>query len=193
MTKTRMAIISILCLAASAFHVSPSIAGAERPGSIEYGNDTFRPHNKPIAVPNASIVTESGTLLNLSQLQGKVVILNFWAPWCAPCVQEMPMFNNLQRDYGKHGLVVAAVSQDMGEGPAATMVSIKSFYGRYQLDQLPIFHDQYGSAYSMLGIKQLPTTLILDRQGNERARVSGTIEWTGTTFRSWLQQLLAER
>ena len=146
----------------------------------------------PKAMPPATFMDASGGQVNTAQFVGNVVMLNFWATWCAPCVEEMPVFDALQAEYGPRGLRIVAVSQDQGKASTEVVSEINRFYASYGIRHLPIFIDQLGNAYSAVNAVGLPTTVVIDKSGRERMRVAGVIDWQDAQFRGWLEQLLAE-
>lgn len=108
-----------------------------------------------------------GHVVSLARLRGKVVLLNFWAVWCAPCQAEMPEFSAWQREYGSRGLQVVGISMDDHEAPVRKLV------GRLKLDYPIAMGDvKLGELYG--GVMGLPLTYLIDRQGVVRARFQGT-------------------
>ena len=104
--------------------------------------------------------------IHLSDYRGKVVLLNFWATWCAPCLLEMPRFVEWQRQYGKGGLQVLGVSMDDDDSP------VRSLDHKLNLNYPVIMGDEkLGELYG--GILGLPVTYLVDRSGVVRARFQG--------------------
>jgi thiol-disulfide isomerase/thioredoxin len=107
-----------------------------------------------------------GGSVNLARLRGNVVLLNFWATWCAPCEAEMPVFSHWQRDYGGSGLRVIGISMDDSEPPVGKLV------GPLKLDYPIAMGDaRLGGRYG--GVLGLPLTFLIDRHGVVRARFEG--------------------
>jgi cytochrome c biogenesis protein CcmG, thiol:disulfide interchange protein DsbE len=101
--------------------------------------------------------------IRLVNFRGKVVLLNFWATWCAPCLTEMPAFNQWQKQYGSGNLQVIGVSMD--DAPA----DVVSLVARLKLNYPVVMGDEYlGAAYG--GILGLPVTFLIDRRGRVKAR-----------------------
>lgn len=101
-----------------------------------------------------------GKTVKSSDFSGKVVILDFWATWCGPCRLEIPHFVELQKEYGDQGLVVIGVSLDQ-QGPGVVKKFMKNFnvgYPMVMADEKVV--DDYG------GVRAIPTTFVIDRQGN---------------------------
>jgi len=100
-----------------------------------------------------------GNDVSLSDYKGQVVLLNFWATWCGPCKIEMPWFVEFQRQYKDRGFTVLAVSLDDDIDPIA------SFVEEYELN-FPVVWGNEETAQKFGGVVALPTTLIIDRDGN---------------------------
>jgi thiol-disulfide isomerase/thioredoxin len=116
--------------------------------------------------PGFALTDLNGQSLTLAQFQGKVVLLNFWATWCAPCQVEMPVFAAWQRKYGPQGLQVIGISMDDEAGPA------RSLAARLKLNYPVAMGDErLGARYG--GVLGLPLTLLIDRNGIVRARFQG--------------------
>ena len=113
---------------------------------------------KPVA-PNWQLRDINGKPINLADFKGKVVILDFWATWCPPCRQEIPGFVTLQRKYQDKGLVIIGVSLDQ-QGPGV----VKPFVRELRMNYPVVMGDEkIVSDYG--GIEAIPTTFIIDRQG----------------------------
>jgi len=118
--------------------------------------------------------------------KGKVVVLNFWATWCGPCVKEMPSLNALAKSYeGKNVLVIPA-SQDV-----TGFITIKAFYRRHKLDHLPVYWDKGFTAFKTLGLSVVPVSLVIDRQGMIIGWVEGVIDWDGPEVHALIDKALA--
>ena len=103
--------------------------------------------------------------VTLSAYRGKVVLVNFWATWCASCLTEMPAFDSWQKEYGKRGFQVIGISMDDGVPEVATLVS------RLKLRYPVVMGDErLGVAYG--GVLGLPVTFLIDRKGTIQARYS---------------------
>jgi thiol-disulfide isomerase/thioredoxin len=108
----------------------------------------------------------SGTSLDLRSFRGKVVLLNFWATWCAPCKLEMPVFTAWQRHYGPQGLQIIGISMD--DGPEG----VRSLVAKLKLNYPVVMGDaRLGERYG--GVLGLPMTYLIDRNGVVRAQFQG--------------------
>jgi thiol-disulfide isomerase/thioredoxin len=109
---------------------------------------------------------------SFAAFRGRGLVVNFWATWCPPCVAEMPALDRAQAILTREGIEVLALSSDRG-GRAV----VEPFYQRLGLRHLAMWFDARGAAGRLLGIRGLPTTLILDRAGEEVGRLAGEAEW----------------
>jgi len=146
---------------------------AEPPSSVAVGDmQNFTVHKVPRPVANISFKDESGREMSLSGFQGKVVLLNLWATWCAPCRREMPDIDALQAKYGGDKFVVIALSQDR-KGVQA----VRDFYREIGVKNLRVYIDQKARTARKLRAPGLPTTLLLSAGGEEIGRLIGPANW----------------
>lgn len=123
-------------------------------------------------VPDVELQTLGGGSFHLSELKGRVVLVNFWATWCVPCRAEIPDLSALQRELGAGGLSVVGVSwDDSTEG-------VREFQGEISQDYLVVLGGQDVQA-KFGGIPSLPTTLVVDREGRIRRKIIGARDRAG--------------
>ena len=134
------------------------------------------------AAPEWQLKDLDGKPVKLSDFNGKVVILNFWATWCPPCRKEIPTFVSLQKQYGDKGLVVIGVSLDE-KGP----VAVKPFVSKMAINY-PIVMGDPKTAADYGGIAVVPTTFVIDRNGKIAAEHQGDAE--RATFEAEIKPLL---
>lgn len=123
-------------------------------------------------VPDIRFQGADGKPYTLSNFRGKVVLLNVWATWCAPCRKEMPALDRLQQTLGGPDFQVVALSIDSG---GATVV--RQFYDEIGIRALAVYVDPSMEASAKLRAVGIPTTLLIDREGRERWRKAGPAEW----------------
>lgn len=128
--------------------------------------------NPPVAAPDVAFVTETGAEITLADLRGKVILLNFWATWCAPCRHEMPALNRVQKLLGSEDFAVVTVATGRNPPPA-----IAAFFEEAGVDALPAWRDPKQALARAMSIFGLPMTIVLDEQGREIARLRGDAEW----------------
>ncbi len=127
---------------------------------------------EPRAMPKLRFANGAGAAMSLADFRGRVVLLNIWATWCVPCRKEMPTLDRLQEKLGGSQFEVVVLSIDQG-GAAA----VQSFYGDIGVRRLGVYVDTSGKVARDLNIVGLPTTLLIDREGRERARLIGPAVW----------------
>ncbi len=129
----------------------------------------------------------NGKKVTLSEYKGKVILLNFWATFCAPCRSEMPSLNNLFLAFRDEGLIVLAISTDDSEKPVQSFIrqTAIAFPVLMDKDQV-VFFDQY----RVLG---LPTSFIIDRDGIIRAKILGDRLWDAQDMKEKIGMLLSKR
>jgi cytochrome c biogenesis protein CcmG/thiol:disulfide interchange protein DsbE len=123
--------------------------------------------------PSFTVTTQNGTRISLDQFGGKVLLLNFWATWCAPCVQEVPSLNQLQKQLGNSGLVVLGVSVDRSESAYAT------FLKRFNI-VFPTSRDPQEDISASYGTYRFPESYLIDKNGKVLQKYIGPPEkgWT---------------
>lgn len=145
---------------------------------------------QPVPLPDLRVLDGAGRPVDLASFRGKMVLLNIWATWCPPCRQEMPSLDRLQAQLGGGEFQVVALSVDAG---AKALDQVKSFYASIGIKHLAVYLDADAAAIFTLKAVGVPTTLLLDRQGRELGRMSGTAEWDSPQIVKALQALLGAK
>ncbi|HXQ45269.1 MAG TPA: TlpA disulfide reductase family protein [Caulobacteraceae bacterium] len=138
--------------------------------------------------PSLPFIGADGRETNLARLKGPILIVNLWATWCAPCVREMPTLAKLQAAYPGRILVVP-ISMDAPKDSAKA----RAFIAQYP--PLPFFQDPGSKLVFAISppAEGLPTTLIYDKNGRERARLAGGANWSGPDAHAVVESLLAQK
>lgn len=165
------AMLGIACAAGWWVASDAGQANAARP-PLEGSMEKFKPADQPRPVPELSFITADGGRGDLSDFKGKVVLLNLWATWCAPCVREMPSLDALQGRLGGEDFEVVALSLDRGGRNV-----VQPFFDRVGVRNLTMYLDPQSAAMGTLKPRGLPTTLVIDRDGFELGRLEGDAEW----------------
>jgi peroxiredoxin len=126
-------------------------------------------------------VSDGQTTVQLSQLRGKPVLLNFWATWCPPCVQEVPDLVALQRQMGGK-VTVLAVSMDVDEG------AYKAFTAKNMPGVLTVRDPDHKSS-SLYGTFAYPESYLIDKDGKIQRKFIGAVEWTSPDMIAYFKQL----
>jgi thiol-disulfide isomerase/thioredoxin len=145
----------------------------------------FRPMLPRVEAPELSFVDGEGKERSLSEFRGKLVLLNLWATWCAPCVREMPSLERLQAKLGGDRFTVLALSQDRGG-----LFQVRQFYEAQKLKGLDIFVDKTMASARAIKAPGLPTTLLIDAEGREIGRLVGAAEWDAPEAIDFIQNHL---
>ena len=132
----------------------------------------FEPAETPRPARGSAFFDERGGTYTVDDFRGKVVLVNFWATWCGPCIREMPSLLRLQQALKDEDFVLIALSEDRRGWPL-----IKPFLARLGLSELTVFHDATGLTMRSFGVKGLPTSILFDRDGNEVGQLRGHAEW----------------
>jgi thiol-disulfide isomerase/thioredoxin len=142
------------------------------------------------SAPNFRVKTDSGAVMSPRDFGGKVLILNFWASWCAPCVQEMPSLNQIQKMFASQGLVVLGVNVDSKEDSYRNM--LKRFQVSFQTVRDPEENINY-----RYGTYKIPESYIIDRNGKVLQKYAGLPDvngewkvWTDPQIVSYVRSLL---
>lgn len=138
--------------------------------------------------PDYVFKNRDGADARFADFRGKVVVVNIWAMWCAPCVTEMPTLARLDEAYPDSELVVLPINVDATEDGLA---NARSFIDVHE--PLPLYSDmKFRLPFELPGEAKMPQTVILDRQGRIRASFSGEADWASPEARALVDALLAE-
>jgi thiol-disulfide isomerase/thioredoxin len=148
----------------------------------------FVMHDAPKPVATVAFEDAQGRSRTLADFKGKVVLLNIWATWCIPCRKEMPALDRLQEAMGGPDFEVVAVSIDRGG-----IEKVRSFYAEIGLRNLAMHIDVSGQAPRAFGAVGLPTTLVIDRAGQELGRVIGPAEWDSSEIADSLKPIISKQ
>jgi thiol-disulfide isomerase/thioredoxin len=118
-----------------------------------------------------------GSARGLEELRGKVVLVNLWATWCAPCIKEMPALDRLQAKLGGEAFEVLAIAVDR-QGESV----VRPFFEKLGLASLALYMDPSNAASRVLAAPALPVSVLVDREGREIGRVLGAAEWDEPRF-----------
>lgn len=129
-------------------------------------------HDAPRPASDLAFLRADDTESSLAAYDGKILVLNFWATWCAPCLKEMPGLDRLNLALGGDDFAVVTLATGRNS-PAG----IARFFKTTELQSLTQYRDIKQGIAREMDIPGLPTTVILDRQGREIARMTGDAEW----------------
>lgn len=127
-------------------------------------------------------VQDAQNKITLSQLRGQVVVLNFWATWCAPCVEEVPSLVEMQRRLKAKGVTVLAVSVDVDDN------AYRQFVRNHNVTLLTV-RDPGQKSPALYGTHLFPETYVIDRNGVMRRKFIGAVDWTEPEITDFLSKL----
>ena len=161
------------------FSIFSSIAQTNE--DIPFNNIAINETPKPIS----SIIFEdfSGNAINLENYIGKLIIINFWATWCAPCKKEMPSLDRLYQENILKNLQVFAVNMEQ-----PNTLKTKNFFSDLNIQKLEIFFDSNLNFVKEFKLRGVPTTILINKKGEEFARIIGEINFQDKKFIKWLSK-----
>ena len=135
--------------------------------------------------PIPSIIFEDFTNneINLSDYKGKLVIINFWATWCAPCKKEMPSLDSLYQNSNFKNLEVLAVNMEK-----PNKLKTKKFFSELNIKKIKIFFDNDLNFVKKFKLRGVPTTVLINKKGEEFARILGETNFQNEKFLKWLSK-----
>ncbi len=149
------------------------------------GPSGFAAAAQPVAAPPARFKAANGTRLTLEDFRGQVVLLNIWATWCVPCRSEIASLDRLQAMHGADGLEVLAVSVDRdGAG------EVRRFYQQSGIRNLKLYVDSDRGTQSAFRARSIPTTVLIDRDGNIVGSLVGAAQWDSPEAQALVRRYL---
>ncbi|MEM9973098.1 MAG: TlpA disulfide reductase family protein [Pseudomonadota bacterium] len=142
-------------------------------------------HAEPAEVSGATFTEADGTERSLADWQGKHVLLNFWATWCAPCRKEMPALDALQKEFGGEDFEVVTLATGRN-----SLEGIQRFFKEESIEALPILLDPKQNVAREMAVLGLPITVLLDPEGREVARMRGDADWASDSAKAIIAALL---
>ncbi|MGH7015307.1 MAG: TlpA disulfide reductase family protein [Stellaceae bacterium] len=175
---------ALIVARSSSAYAAPS--GRSIPKFVGYVGDYF-PFDTPQILPRIVFEDATGKEHDLSAMAGRIVLLNFWATWCAPCLAEMPDLDQLQAYYSGRDFGVLALCTD-----ARSVQTVSDFLVAHGLRNLGTYFDPTGEDMHNCAISAMPTSFIIDRSGRARGILPGAAPWASPTGRALIAYYLAE-
>ncbi len=121
--------------------------------------------------------------LNLNEYKGKLIILNFWATWCAPCKEEMPSLDLLQSNNRLNNLKIFPINVGQENAEKAA-----KFFKSLKIQNLNLYFDSSVNLTKKFGLRGIPTSILFNKEGKEFARIIGSINFQDEKFLNWLSK-----
>lgn len=137
------------------------------------------------AAPDFTLASNMGKNMRLAEMRGSVVMINFWASWCGPCRQEMPILEELYQRYNKAGFTILGVNVEPDSAEADKILKdIKISF--------PVLYDTESKVSELYGVQAMPSTIIIDRDGNMRYLHRGYKPGYEDEYREQIKELIRE-
>lgn len=180
MLKYLAVLYTALALTANAAQADIAAAEAAREGTMK--KLLFQ---GAFDVSDVAFTDPDGGEYRLSDFQGKHVLVNFWATWCAPCRKEMPMLSELQSEFGGETFEVVTIATGRNSPQG-----IRKFFDEIGVDNLPLYLDPKSTLSRDMDVLGLPITVILDPDGREIARMRGDADWSSDSGKAVIRALI---
>lgn len=164
-----------------------ALANADTAAPLFHGyRRTFVEMRPRAPAPVTPLLTETGGVTNIARMDGRIVLINFWATWCPTCLQELPALDRLQSTYSKEDLRVIPVS-----GESVGFSYMRDYFSRLNIANLDLFRDPDGVGASALGVNHgLPYSFIIDRNGMVAGYMAGGADWDSPEARNLIQYFI---
>ena len=131
---------------------------------------------------NVIFLDKKDKRINITEFNGNLILLNFWATWCAPCKEEMPSLDRLQINKDLSNLKVFAINISK-----ESIKKIDKFFNELDIKNLEPYFDAPTTLAKTFGLRGVPTSILIDKEGKEFARIIGSINFDDEKFISWLK------
>ena len=139
-------------------------------------------HKQPKKLENIEFQNINNNLMKLNDFKDKFLIINFWATWCAPCREEMPSLDKLSREKNFNNLEILTINVG-----SEKISKSKIFFEEVGIENLKIYHDIDMKLPKKLLLRGLPTTLLINKKGEEFARILGSVDFEDKKLIKWLK------
>ena len=140
-------------------------------------------HKDPIKLEKINFKNINNENINLNKFKNSLIIINFWATWCAPCIEEMPSLNKLQANPAFNNLQIIPIN--VGRDNIEKSIN---FYKKLKIDNLEIYFDKNVELAKKFLLRGLPTTIFINKKGEEFARIIGFVNFDDKKIIKWLQK-----
>ena len=140
-------------------------------------------HKDPKKLGKINFVNINNQVINLKKFENSLIIINFWATWCAPCIEEMPSLNRLQSNTAFNNLKIIPINVGRDN-----IEKSKSFYKKLEINNLEIYFDKNVELANKFLLRGLPTTVFINKKGEEFARIIGYVNFDDKKIIKWLQK-----
>ena len=147
-------------------------------------NNQLQINKPPVSIEPFTLITENGIEENFFNTNEKVILLNFWATWCPPCIKEIPDLQKLKKELGSR-LEIFFISVDSNFDKV-----VPKFLKKNKFSKLKVFNDQKLIISNKFKVRIMPTTIIINKEFKEIYRVVGYVDWQSQKYKSLIKNLL---
>jgi thiol-disulfide isomerase/thioredoxin len=152
------------------------------------GMQQFTLITPPRPVPETAFFDAAGKETRLAEYEGRIVLVNFWATWCAPCIRELPSLDRLQAEMGSEDFVVLTISEDRGGAEVAG-----PFLEKHGWKNLPAAVDKQMALSRAFKLRGMPSTYLIDRESRVVGFLTGPAEWDSEEAKALIRHYLKQR
>ena len=139
-------------------------------------------HKDPKVYDNVIFLDKNDRKLNIKEFRGNLILLNFWATWCEPCKEEMPSLNRLQVNENLSNLKIFAINISQ-----ENKKKVDNFFKDLNIKNFDSYFDTPTTLAKIFSLRGVPTSILLDKEGKEFARIIGSINFDDKKFINWLK------
>jgi thiol-disulfide isomerase/thioredoxin len=161
------------------------IARKPRAEELEDLATALKPTDPPAPAPDIVFAAADGSEHRLKDFLGHGMVINLWATWCVPCVEEMPSLAKLSKTLAPADIAVLPLSSDRGGAR-----TVEAFYQQHDITGLPVLLDPKSAAVHAWHARGIPTSLVIDKQGREVARMEGSADWSTLAAAALVRKLV---
>ena len=147
-------------------------------------NNQLQISKQPINIEPFSLITEKGNKENFSKGNNKIIVINFWATWCPPCIKEIPDLQKIKKEFGSN-IEVLFISVDSNFEEV-----VPKFLKKNNFSNLRVYNDQKLIVSKKFKVTVMPTTIIINKNFKEKYRVKGYVDWKEEKYISLIKKLL---
>ena len=140
-------------------------------------------HKDKKKIENIEFIKSDGQKVSLNDYKSYPLIINFWATWCAPCKEEMPSLDKLSQNKKFRNLEILAVNMER-----VNVLKVKKFFNDLNIKNLPFFFDRDFSFVKEFKLRGVPTTILINKNNEEFARITGSFDFENKQFIKWLSK-----
>lgn len=174
-------------LAAGGTLAASLIARKPHAEELEDLAQALKPTNPPAPPPDITFTSADGQEHHLTEFRGHGMVVNLWATWCAPCVEEMPSLARLSKTLAPDDIAVLPLSSDHGGANV-----VEAFFQKHGITGLPVLLDPRSAAIHAWHARGIPTSLIIDKRGREVARLEGSADWSTRAAAQAVRKLVSD-